>query len=69
MSVIVSATIVNFLFASLHPQGPVAIPALMALAYGLTLAREWRVTLVPGMVAHGINNGLLLLFLSLALGG
>jgi membrane protease YdiL (CAAX protease family) len=69
MSVIVSATIVNFLFASLHPQGPLAIPALMALAYGLTLAREWRVTLVPGIVAHGINNGLLLLFLLLALGG
>jgi membrane protease YdiL (CAAX protease family) len=69
MSVIVSATIVSFLFAAIHPQGPLAIPALMALAYGLTLAREWRVTLVPGMVAHGINNGLLLLFLSLALGG
>jgi membrane protease YdiL (CAAX protease family) len=69
MSVIVSATIVSLLFASLHPQGPLAIPALMALAYGLTLAREWRVTLVPGMVAHGINNGLLLLFLSLAVGG
>jgi membrane protease YdiL (CAAX protease family) len=68
MSVIVSATIVSFLFASIHPQGLLAIPALMALAYGLTLAREWRVTLVPGMVAHGINNGLLLLFLSLALG-
>jgi membrane protease YdiL (CAAX protease family) len=69
MSVIVSATIVSFLFASVHPQGPLAIPALMSLAYGLTLAREWRVTLVPGMVAHGINNGLLLLLLSLALGG
>jgi membrane protease YdiL (CAAX protease family) len=68
MSTIVSATIVSFLFASVHPQGPLAIPALMALAYGLTLAREWRVTLVPGMVAHGLNNGLLLLFLSLALG-
>jgi membrane protease YdiL (CAAX protease family) len=67
LSIALSATIMNFLFAGLHPQGPLAIPALMALAYGLTLAREWRVTLVPGMVAHGINNGLLLLFLSLAM--
>jgi membrane protease YdiL (CAAX protease family) len=68
ISIITSATVVNFLFAGLHPQGPAAIPALMALAYGLTLAREWRGTLVPGIVAHGLNNGLLLAFLILAVG-
>jgi membrane protease YdiL (CAAX protease family) len=68
LSVLLSATLMNFVFAGLHPQGILAIPPLMALAYGLTIAREWRGTLVPGMVAHGINNGLLLLFLTLALG-
>jgi membrane protease YdiL (CAAX protease family) len=68
-SVVVSATIVSFIFAVIHPQGLVAVPALMSLAYAFTLAREWRVTLIPSMVAHGINNGVLMLVLILALGG
>src|SRR5436309_1231182 len=36
----ISATVVSFLFAVIHPQGLVAVPALMALAYGFTLLRE-----------------------------
>ena len=50
---LVSATIVSFVFAVVHPQGWAAVPALMALAYAFTLAREWRGTLVPAMIAHG----------------
>jgi membrane protease YdiL (CAAX protease family) len=30
----------------------------MALAFGFSLAREWRGTLVPAIVAHGLNNGM-----------
>jgi membrane protease YdiL (CAAX protease family) len=67
-SVLLSATLVSFLFAAVHPQGVVAIPALMALAFGFTLAREWRGTLVPAMVAHGVNNGLVMLLFLLVLG-
>jgi membrane protease YdiL (CAAX protease family) len=67
-SVLFSATVVSFLFAVVHPQGWVAVPALMALAYAFTLAREWRGSLIAPMVAHGINNGLLMLLLILALG-
>jgi membrane protease YdiL (CAAX protease family) len=67
-SVLGSALVASFLFAAIHPQGLVAVPALMALALGFTLAREWRGTLVPAMVAHGVNNGLLMLLL-LALAG
>jgi membrane protease YdiL (CAAX protease family) len=67
-SFLLSATVVNFLFAAVHPQGITAVPALMALAYALTVAREWRGTLVPGMVAHGINNGLLVSLFVLAVG-
>jgi len=67
-SVPVSAVIVAFIFAVIHPQGLAAVPALMAIAFGLTLAREWRDSLIAAIVTHGINNGLLLVLLMLALG-
>lgn len=65
LSVLFSAVVVSFLFAVIHPQGFLAVPALMALALTFTLIREWRGTLVPSMIAHGLNNGVatLLLFL------
>jgi membrane protease YdiL (CAAX protease family) len=68
LSVIVSGTLVSFVFAVIHPQGLLAVPVLMALAYGFTIAREWRGTLLPAMVAHGINNGLVTLFAIVVLG-
>src|SRR5262249_39109907 len=57
LSFVVSALVVSFVFAAIHPQGWLAVPALMALAIGFTLAREWRGTLIPSIVAHAINNG------------
>lgn len=69
LSAVLSATLVSFIFAVIHPQGLIAVPLLMALAFGFTLAREWRGTLVPAIVAHGLNNGLVLLFSITALGG
>jgi membrane protease YdiL (CAAX protease family) len=57
-----SALISSFIFAVIHPQGVLAVPVLMSLACGFVLAREWRGTLIPSMVAHGLNNGLVLLF-------
>jgi membrane protease YdiL (CAAX protease family) len=65
LSVLFSAAVVSFLFAVIHPQGFLAVPMLMALALAFTLMREWRGTLLPSMIAHGINNGVatLLLFL------
>jgi membrane protease YdiL (CAAX protease family) len=67
-SALLSATVVSFLFAVIHPQGFLGIPALMALAYAFALAREWRGTLLPAMIAHGLNNGvaftIFLLFMS-----
>jgi membrane protease YdiL (CAAX protease family) len=56
LSVLTSGLIVSFLFAVIHPQGWIATPVLMALAMTFTLAREWRGTLLPAMLAHGINN-------------
>ena len=68
VSVLLSTGINTFVFASIHPQGLVAVPALMSLACGMTLIREWRGTLVPSMVIHGLSNGLLISLLWIALG-
>ena len=62
-SVIFSTTLNGFLFAAVHPQGWVAIPALMALAYAFLLLREWRGTLIPAIIVHGMSNGLVMLTL------
>jgi membrane protease YdiL (CAAX protease family) len=67
-SLLFSALLASFVFAVIHPQGLVAVPPLMALAVAFTLVREWRGTLVPGMVAHGLNNGLILTVVLLATG-
>jgi membrane protease YdiL (CAAX protease family) len=65
LSFLFSALVVSFLFAVIHPQGFLAVPMLMALAIAFTLMREWRGTLLPSMIAHGINNAVatLLLFM------
>jgi membrane protease YdiL (CAAX protease family) len=68
LSILASALVVSFVFAVIHPQGWVAIPPLMSLAVAFSLVREWRGTLIPSMLAHGINNGLLMLFFYFALG-
>jgi membrane protease YdiL (CAAX protease family) len=68
LSVLFSALTVSFVFAIIHPQGLLGVPVLMALALGFTLMREWRGTLIPPMIAHGINNGLATLLLFFTMG-
>jgi membrane protease YdiL (CAAX protease family) len=51
-----SATI----FAAIHPQGVLAVPALAGVSIGFCITREWSGSVVPGMVAHGFHNGVLL---------
>lgn len=65
--VLVSFLVVSVLFAAVHPQGVLAIPILASVAFGLTLAREWRGSLVSGIIAHGLNNSLVLAFVFLCL--
>ncbi len=67
-SVAVSALVVSFLFAVIHPQGLWGIPPLMALAFAFALTREWRGSLVPSMIAHALNNGVVTLALLAAVG-
>jgi membrane protease YdiL (CAAX protease family) len=66
-SILASALLTSFLFAVIHPQGFLGLPPLMALALCFTLLREWRGTLLPSMIAHGLNNAVatMLLFLLL----
>ena len=61
LSIVFSALVAGFVFAVIHPQGWLLVPVLTALALGFTLCREWRGTLVGGMTAHGIHNGLITL--------
>lgn len=62
-SVVVSASINGFVFAAIHPQGLLAVPALMSLAYAFTLVREWRGTIIPSIIVHAISNGLIITLL------
>ena len=63
-----SAAAVSLLFAAVHPQGWQGVPPLAALAFGFALAREWRGTLLPAAVAHGVNNAAITLLLVAATG-
>ena len=56
MSICAGTMATSFVFAAIHPQGWLGIPPLMGLAAVFTLTREWRGSLLPSMVAHGVNN-------------
>jgi membrane protease YdiL (CAAX protease family) len=68
LSVLASVALVSFVFAMIHPQGWLGVPVLMALATVFCLAREWRGSLLPAMVAHGINNGVVTVLVILSAG-
>jgi membrane protease YdiL (CAAX protease family) len=67
-SVLFSAVVASTVFAIIHPQGLLFAPALAGLAVAFSLVREWRGTLVPPTIAHGINNGMQMALLLLAAG-
>lgn len=64
---IISGMLVAFVFAVIHPQGIVAIPALMALAVVFGLIREWRGSLIGPIVAHALHNAALVLTMTFAM--
>ena len=68
LSIGCSVFLVSFVFAAIHPQGWVAIPALMSIAVGMNLLREWRGSLIPSMVVHGLSNGIVVSMMVLMLG-
>lgn len=62
LSMIVAAVASSFIFAVIHPQGVLFVPALGGLATGFCISRELRGSLVAPMVAHAINNAVTLGF-------
>lgn len=57
---LISASVVAFFFAAIHPQGWTLIPGLGSIAIVLAAIREWRGTAMASMAAHATNNGLVL---------
>jgi membrane protease YdiL (CAAX protease family) len=60
LSVLIAAVVSSVVFAIIHPQGVLFVPALGGLAVGFCIFRELRGSLVAPMVAHGINNAVTL---------
>lgn len=58
ISILASATINGVIFASLHPQGILAVPLLTTLAIGFSLVREWRNSLWTSILMHAFNNSM-----------
>lgn len=56
-----SALLVSLVFAIIHPQGLAALPVLGGIALVLAGIREWRGSILGCMVAHCINNTLVLM--------
>jgi len=67
-SMIVAALASSVVFAIIHPQGVLFVPALGGLAVAFCLFREMRGSLIAPMVAHGINNAVTLTLGVLLLG-
>jgi membrane protease YdiL (CAAX protease family) len=55
-----SSATVSLIFAALHPQGWVAVPALAGIAMVLAALREWRGSLIAPMAAHALSNFIVL---------
>jgi membrane protease YdiL (CAAX protease family) len=53
------------IFASLHPQVPLGFLPIFALGAFLAGLYEWRRSLIPGMVFHGVNNAIIYLYLTI----
>jgi membrane protease YdiL (CAAX protease family) len=59
-SMVVAAIVSSVVFAIIHPQGVLFVPALGGLAIAFCAFRELRGSLIAPMVAHGINNAVTL---------
>jgi membrane protease YdiL (CAAX protease family) len=64
---VAAAALVGAVFAFVHPQGPAAIPALLAVGGWLAMLREWRGSLVACVAAHALHNLALVSLATLAL--
>jgi membrane protease YdiL (CAAX protease family) len=56
----------GLIFASLHPQGPLAVPALLVEGFALAMVRDWRGSLIAPITLHVMQNGVLMALLGTA---
>ncbi|HEX8341185.1 MAG TPA: CPBP family intramembrane glutamic endopeptidase [Tepidisphaeraceae bacterium] len=59
MGVALAAVLSGLVFAAVHPQGWLAIPALMTIGGWFAVVRQWRGSLIASTVMHAINNGVI----------
>jgi membrane protease YdiL (CAAX protease family) len=62
-----SAAISSLLFATVHPQGWAAIPAIGSIGFVLASIREWRGTFIASATAHALNNAVVTTLMILTL--
>jgi membrane protease YdiL (CAAX protease family) len=60
LSAIFAAGLNALVFAIIHPQGLLVVPALAALGFNFSLVREWRDSLIGPMTMHALHNGTLI---------
>jgi len=60
---LLAGLVVGVIFAAIHPQGLVAIPALGSIGLSLALIREWRGSIIASVAAHAANNGFIVILL------
>lgn len=63
MGVWASALLSGAIFAIIHPTLPAGFLPILCLGVVLALLREKTGSLMPGMICHGLNNGVLFLLL------
>jgi membrane protease YdiL (CAAX protease family) len=64
---VVSGIFSSLIFAILHPQGWVAIPAIGVIGFNLSTIREWRGSAIASMTAHALNNGSVIMILIISM--
>jgi len=62
-SILLSAFISAVIFAIIHPEGLLGTPAKASIGLALAFMREWRGTLIPSMIMHGVNNAVVITLL------
>lgn len=50
----------GLLFASVHPQGVLATPVLLAEGFAFAMVRDWRGSLIAPITVHALHNAALL---------
>lgn len=63
-SVLLSGLITSVFFAVLHPQGLLAAPGIIGIGLAFAFMREWRESLLPAMLAHALNNAVIMMVLT-----